>query len=315
MGRFLLRRLVMLVLTLFVVSVIAFLVPYAAPGDPALTILRSRVADLATDPDTVAALRAQYGLDRPLVVQYLSWLRGALSGDLGYSFTSGAPVAMEVGRSILVSLTLALSALTLALAVALPLGTLAAMKPSGRVDEIATLLTQVFVAVPEYWLAPMGILVFTLWLGWLPSAGWHSISSAVLPSLVLSLRPMAYFTRITRAAMIDVLQAPYITAARSRGLSLRETVLRHGIRNGAQPVVTLFALWLAGLLGGSLVIEVIFAIPGMGRLIYEGAVNTDMPMLQAAFIAIVALAVMINTLADLVYALLNPRVRYDRAGA
>jgi peptide/nickel transport system permease protein len=314
MGRFLLRRLVMLVLTLFVVSVVAFLVPFAAPGDPALTILRSRVADLATDPDTVAALRAQHGLDRPLVVQYLAWLRGALAGDLGYSFTSGAPVAVEVARAILVSLSLAMSALTLALAVALPLGTIAAMKPGGRVDGLATVLTQTFVAVPEYWLAPMGILVFTLWLGWLPSAGWNSIWSAVLPSLVLSLRPMAYFTRITRAAMIDVLQAPYITAARSRGLSLRQTVLRHGIRNGAQPVVTLFALWLAGLLGGSLVIEVIFAIPGMGRLVYEGAVNKDMPMLQAAFIATVALAVVINTLADLVYALLNPRVRYDHSG-
>ena len=315
MGRFLLRRLVMLVLTLFVVSVIAFLVPYAAPGDPALTILRSRVADLAADPVTVAALRAQYGLDRPLVVQYLSWLRDALSGDLGYSFTSGAPVAAEVARAVLVSLTLAMAALALALVVALPLGTIAAMKPGGRVDGFATVLTQTFVAVPEYWLAPMGILVFTLWLGWLPSAGWSSVWSGVLPSLVLSLRPMAYFTRITRAAMIDVLQAPYITAARSRGLSLRETVLRHGIRNGAQPVVTLFALWLAGLLGGSLVIEVIFAIPGMGRLVYEGAVNKDMPMLQAAFIATVALAVVINTLADLVYALLNPRVRYDRAGS
>jgi peptide/nickel transport system permease protein len=314
MGRFLLRRLVMLVFTLFVVSVVAFLVPYAAPGDPALIILRSRVAELATDPETLATLRAQYGLDRPLAVQYISWLRAALSGDLGYSFTSGAPVAVEVGRAIIVSLSLAFSALALALAVSLPLGTFAAMKPRGGVDGFATLLTQTLIAVPEYWLAPMGILVFTLWLGWLPSAGWNSISSVVLPSLVLSLRPMAYFTRITRAAMVDVLEAPYITAARSRGLSLRETVLRHGLRNGAQPVVTLFALWLAGLLGGSLVIEVIFAIPGMGRLIYEAAVNKDMPMLQAAFVATVALAVLINTAADIVYALLNPRVRYDRTG-
>jgi peptide/nickel transport system permease protein len=313
MRRFLFRRLVMLVATLFVVSVLAFLAPYAAPGDPALMILRSRVAELATDPETLAALRAEYGLDRPLVSQYLSWLFGALRGDLGFSYTSRAPVAGEVARSIVVSLTLALSALTLALAVALPLGTLAAMKPGGRIDGFATLSTQTLVALPEYWLAPMGILVFSLWLSWLPSAGWTSVSSAILPTLVLSLRPMAYFTRITRAAMLDVLQAPYITAARSRGLSLSETVLRHGLRNGAQPVVTLFALWLAGLLGGSLVIEVIFAIPGMGRLIYEAAVNKDMPILQAAFIAIVALAVAINTLADLVYAWLDPRVRYDHA--
>jgi peptide/nickel transport system permease protein len=188
------------------------------------------------------------------------------------------------------------------------------MAPGGRVDTFATLLAQTLIALPEYWLAPMGILVFALWLGWLPSAGWSSPAALVLPALVLSLRPMAYFTRLTRAAMLDVLQAPYVTAARSRGLSLGETVMRHGLRNAAQPVVTLFALWLAGLLGGAMVVEVIFAIPGMGRLMYESVVNKDMPMLQAAFVAIVTLAVAINTLADIVYAMLDPRVRYDRSG-
>lgn len=301
----------MLVLTLFVVSVLAFLLPYASPGDPAVLILRSRVAELATDPVTVSALRADLGLDRPLISQYFAWLGNAASGDFGYSFTSRAPIAGEIGRAVIVSFTLAMAALMIALIVALPLGTLAATKPGGRVDTFATLLTQTLIALPEYWLAPMGILVFALWLGWLPSAGWGSSSSWVLPALVLSLRPMAYFIRVTRAAMIDVLQAPYITAARSRGLSLSETILRHGVRNGAQPVVTLFGLWLAGLLGGSLVIEVIFAIPGMGRLIYDGVVNKDVPVLQAGFVAIVALSVLINTLADLAYGALNPLVRRD----
>ena len=311
MGRFALRRLTTLALTLLVVSVIAFLLPYAAPGDPGLTILRSRVAELATDPATVAALRAELGLDRPLVVQYIAWLGQAITGNLGYSFTSRAPVAGEIARAIAVSFALAMSALALALAVALPLGTFAAIRPRGRIDTFATVLTQLLIALPEYWLAPMGILVFALWLGWLPSAGWSSLSSMVLPALVLSLRPMAYFTRVARAAMIDVLQAPYITAARSRGLSLGQTIVRHGLRNGAQPVVTLFGLWLAGLLGGAMVIEVIFAIPGMGRLLFEAVVNKDMPMLQAGFVAIVALSVLINTLADLAYAALNPMVRYD----
>jgi peptide/nickel transport system permease protein len=126
---------------------------------------------------------------------------------------------------------------------------------------------------------------------------------------VLSLRPLAYFTRVSRAAMMDVLQAPYITAARSRGLNMNQTVVHHGIRNGAMPVVTLFALWLAGLLGGSVVVEVIFAIPGMGRLIYEAVVNKDVPVLQGSFVCIVALSVLINTLADALYILLNPAVR------
>ena len=137
----------------------------------------------------------------------------------------------------------------------------------------------------------------------------------MLPAFALSLRPMAYFTRVTRAAMIDVLQAPYITAARSRGLGMTQTVLRHGLRNGAIPVVTLFALWLAGLLGGSVVVEVIFAVPGMGRLIYEAVLNKDLPVLQGGFVAIVALSVLINTLADIVYAVLNPAVRFGHVHA
>lgn len=315
MWRFALRRLLMLVATLFVVSVIAFLLPYASPGDPALMILRSRVSELVTDPVTLAALRTDLGLDRPLAVQYVSWLSDAVRGNFGYSFTSRAPVAGEIGRAILVSFTLAMSALVLAIAVSLPLGTLAAIKPGGRLDTFATLLTQTLIALPEYWLAPMGILLFSLWLGWLPSAGWNSAASVILPAVILSLRPMAYFTRVARAAMLDVLQAPYITAARSRGLSFGETVLRHGLRNAAQPVVTLFSLWLAGLLGGSMIIEVIFAIPGMGRLIYDGVVNKDLPLLQAGFMATVALSVLINTLADLAYAALNPMVRYDRQRA
>ena len=130
-----------------------------------------------------------------------------------------------------------------------------------------------------------------------------------MPATVLSLRPMAYFTQVTRASMVDVLQAPYITAARSRGLSMRQTVVRHGLRNGSVPVVTFFALWMAGLLGGSVVIEVIFAIPGMGRLLYEAVINRDIPMLQGGFVCIVALAILINTVADVLYVLLNPAMR------
>ena len=152
-------------------------------------------------------------------------------------------------------------------------------------------------------------LVFALYLGWLPSAGWDSWRSLVLPALTLTLRPLAYFTQVTRAAMAEVLRAPYITAARSRGLGMHGTVMRHGIRNGSLPVVTFFALWLAGLLGGSVVVEVIFAIPGMGRLLYDAVVNRDIPMLQGGFICIVALSILINTLADSFYVLINPAMR------
>lgn len=309
MWPFILRRVAVLILTLLLVSVIAFLIPYLGGGDPALMVLRSRVADFNVDPAAVEGLRRQLGLDQPLWVQYANWLSAALQGDFGYSFTSRAPVAAQLGASLLVSFTLAMSALALALAIAVPLGTVAAIRPGGPLDNTTTFLTQSLVAIPEYWMAPMAILLFALWLGWLPSAGWDGPSSLVLPAMTLALRPLAYFTRVTRAAMIDVLQAPYITAARSRGLSMAQTVVRHGLRNGAIPVVTLFAIWLAGLLGGSVIVEVIFAIPGMGRLIYEAVINRDMPILQAGFVAIVALAVAINTLADILYAALNPAAR------
>jgi peptide/nickel transport system permease protein len=304
-----LQRFLILCLTLVIISILAFLVPYMSGGDPVRTIVQSRVGDMAVDPAAVEAMRVQLGLDRPLYVQYLGWLWNAMHWDFGYSFVSRSAVGPEVARALVVSFTLAMTALGIALVVALPLGTLSAMRPGKAIDTVATFVTQTFVAVPEYWFAPMAVLVFSLYLGLLPSAGWEGPASLVLPAFVLSLRPLAYFTRVSRAAMMDVLQAPYITAARSRGLNMNQTVVHHGIRNGAMPVVTLFALWLAGLLGGSVVVEVIFAIPGMGRLIYEAVVNNDVPVLQGGFVCIVTLSVLINTLADALYILLNPAVR------
>lgn len=304
-----LQRMIILVVMMLIVSVAAFIIPLMTDADPARTILMSRVSDPNLDPSAVAALRTELGLDRPLIVQYVSWLGHALTGDLGFSFASRQPVAAEIGQALGVSLTLALTALGWALLVALPLGTLAAMYPGSKLDSMTTLLIQTLVATPEYWFAPVSILVFALWLGLLPSAGWQGPQSVILPALALSLRPMAYFTQITRAAMLEVLKAPYITAARARGLSMNQAVMRHGLRNGSLPVVTFFALWFAGLLGGSVVIEVIFAIPGMGRLIYSAVINNDVPLLQGAFVAMVGLAILINTAADVFYLYLNPALR------
>ncbi len=309
MWKLVLQRLSILVAMLLIVSVAAFAVPLMSDGDPARTILMSRTSDFNLDPDAVESLRTELGLDRTLAAQYFGWLGHALRGDLGFSFATRQPVLSEIARALAVSLTLALTALGWALLVALPLGTLAAMRPGGKLDGATTLLIQTLVATPEYWFAPVSVLVFSLWLGVLPSAGWQGPSSLILPALALSLRPMAYFTQITRAAMSDVLQAPYISAARARGLSYNQSVLRHGLRNGSLPVITFFALWFAGLLGGSVVVEVIFAIPGMGRLLYDAVINNDVPMLQGAFVAMVGLAIVINTAADVFYVLINPAMR------
>jgi peptide/nickel transport system permease protein len=315
MWRFLLRRAVVLLLTLFLVSFLAFIFPYLSGDDPVRAIIRSRVSDLAVDTTAVEALRIQLGLDRPIAVQYLDWVSDIVRGDFGYSFVSRLPVADQILSALLVSATIAISALLLALAIALPLGMVAALKRGGRFDGVVTFLTQGFVAVPEYWLAPVCILLFSVHLGWLPSAGWGGIKSLIMPAAVLALRPLAYFAQLTRASMIDVLQADYITAARSRGLGMTQTLIRHGTRNGILPVLTLFALWLAALLGGSVVVEVIFAIPGMGRLVYTAVVNKDIPLLQGGIVCIVGLAIVINTLADLLYGVLNPTVRVTDVAA
>jgi peptide/nickel transport system permease protein len=308
MARFVARRLVILVATLFVVSVLAFIVPYLGGGDPARMILRARVSDLALDPAAVEAVRQQFGLDQPLYIQYGRWLQTAIVGDFGRSFTNQQPVIDLVLRGLRVSFGLALAALTVAVVIAVPLGVLAAVRAGGRRDTAILTLTQGLVALPEYWLAPLGMLVFALWLGLLPSAGWTSPQSVVLPAFVLSLRPLAYLLGVTRASMINVLASPYITAARARGLSQVATLRRHAMKNSMVPVMTLFSIWLAGTLGGSVVVEVIFAIPGLGRLMYEAVVNADVPVIQGGVVATVTLAIVINTLTDIGYAVLNPAV-------
>ncbi len=309
MVRFLLRRAVLLVAMLLAVSMVAFAIPYLDGSDPVRDLIRARTSDLNIDPAAVEGLRVQLGLDRPLPLQYAAWLGHMLHGDFGVSFESRTPVGASIGSALLISSILAVSALLVALLVALPMGTAAALRAGGALDGFVTLLTQALVALPEYWLAPVGILVFALQLGVLPSSGWDGLQSAVLPVAILSLRPMAYLTRVTRASMTDVLEAPYIAAARSRGLGMGQTLLRHGLRNGILPVITLLALWLAGLLGGSVVLEVIFAIPGMGRLMFEAVVDKDLPLLQAGLICIVGLAVLINTATDLLYLAINPVMR------
>ncbi|MDU0313091.1 ABC transporter permease [Phycicoccus sp. M110.8] len=306
---FFLRRLGVLLATLVTVSFLVFLLPYVTPGDPTRKILRARTGDPNLDPAAVDAARIKYGLDKPVLAQYWTWLDNVLHGNLGLSYISRTEVVQMVGSALAVTASLAAVALLIALLVALPLGSLAAVKRGTVTDRAITTVTQGFVAIPEYWMAPVLVLVFALNLAVLPSAGWTNPASMVLPCATLALRPLSYFTQVTRASMVDVLESPHITAARSRGLSFAQSMVRHGLRNAVLPVVTLFSVWLAGLLGGSVVVEVIFAVPGMGRLLYESVTNGDIPVIQAAIVCIVGLTVLITTLTDVLYALINPTVR------
>ncbi|MGW7682937.1 ABC transporter permease [Kribbella sp. NPDC054772] len=313
--RFLARRLAVLVAALLAVSLLVFLIPYLTPGDPARKILRGRVNSMEIDPAQLESLRAQFGLNRPVLVQYADWLGSVLRGDFGYSYTSQAAVMPQIGAAAMVTLVLATGALGLAVAISLPSGIIAAMRRGGPIDTAITTVTQGFVAVPEYWLAPLLILVFAVKLGSLPSAGWAGPAWMVLPCVTLALRPISYFTQITRASMVEVLESPYIVGARARGLGRYRTIVRHGIRNALIPVLTLFSVWLGGLLGGSVVVEVIFGIPGMGRLVYNAVHNGDIPLIQASMVTIVTITVVLATVTDVLYTVINPTVRGSHVGS
>ncbi|MEE2570124.1 ABC transporter permease [Pseudarthrobacter sp. J64] len=305
---FIAKRTATLVAAVLASSFAVFLIPYFTPGDPVRTIIRSRVSGNIIDDADVQALSLSLGLQDPLIVQYFRWLGRIGTGDMGLSHVSRTPVADQVLPALTVTLSLVAAALALAVLVSLPLGIVAGLRHGKPADRIITSVTQSFIAMPEYWVAPLLVLVFALKLSVLPSAGWSGPESMVLPALTLALRPISYFTSAVRAGMIDAASAEHVPAARARGLSLAQAVLHHVIPNGLVPLSTLVAVWFAGLLGGSVIVEVIFAVPGMGRLLFDAVVNSDIPLAQGGVVVVVALAVLVTTLADFVHRALTPAV-------
>lgn len=308
MLQFITKRTATLVAAVLVSSFAVFLIPYFTPGDPVRKIIRSRVAGDAVDEAAVQGLSESLGLDDPLALQYFRWLRDFFSGDMGLSFVSRTPVAEQVLPALSVTFGLVSLTLVLAAVISLPLGILAGLRPGSTADKAITAVTQALIAMPEYWVAPVLVLVFAVKLSVLPTAGWNDLSSAVLPALTLALRPISFFTSAVRAGVIDAAAAEHVPAARARGLSRGEAILHHVIPNGLVPLSTLFAVWFAGLLGGSVIVEVIFAVPGMGRLLFDAVVNSDIPLAQGAVVVVVALAVGLTTLADFGHRLLSRMV-------
>lgn len=314
MYRLMLRRLLILPILLILVSMIAFLFPYISGIDPSAAILRSRIGEREQTPEIVASIKAELGLDQPIMIQYVKWLGEIARGDLGNSFTSQSPVGEILFRGLKVTLLLSLVSLALAIIISLPMGVLSALHPGKMLDNLIAMLTQAGVAIPEYWFAPMLILIFALNLHWLPSAGWRGPLFIIMPAITLALRPISYFTRLTRETMIEVMQKDYIRAARAKGLNEFRIIWHHALRNSLIPVVTMISLWLAGLLGGSLIVEVIFAVPGIGRVMYQAVLANDLPVIQTGVVLITGLAVILNTLTDLGYIVLNPAIRLDQSG-
>jgi peptide/nickel transport system permease protein len=317
MWAFLLRRLALAVPVLVIVSMLSFFGMELVPGDT-LTTFYGQGAEVDLTQEQLEALRHEFGLDRPLPVRYLSWVGDVLRGDFGMSLRSGRPVSDVLKEKLGVSIWLSSVALFMNISVGLLLGLIAGMKARTKIDLVATGIAVYGIATPSFWMAIILIVIFSLRLDWLPASGWtppldDPIDAArhlILPVLALGLFGSATVMRQTRSAVIEVLSQDYIRTAHAKGLTGRIILMRHVLKNALIPVATVMALLLSGLVGGSVFIETVFAIPGVGRLAVDATRTRDFPVLQAIVLLSATTIVIANFLADLAYALLDPRIRY-----
>ncbi|MCC9076076.1 ABC transporter permease [Litorilinea aerophila] len=305
MSRYLVQRLQHLAWVLFAVSLLVFLLIYLS-GDPA-TLL----APLDAKPEDVARIRQLYGLDQPILVQYWRFLVQAVQGDLGESFRYHQPALTLVLQKLPATVQLALFSLGLTVLVGIPLGVLAGTRPNSLVDWIASLITFVGISIPSFWLGILLILAFADRLRWLPSSGAGTWRHLLLPGITLSLYSIGLVSRLVRSTLIDVLQHDYIRTARAKGLGERLVLYRHALRNTLIPTVTVLGLQLGGLLGGSVVVESVFAWPGVGWLMLQGIQNRDLPLVRAVVLVVGLAFVLINLTVDLIYTLIDPRIRHE----
>jgi peptide/nickel transport system permease protein len=290
---------------------VVFLLLQLVPGDPVRVALGTRF-----DQETYDALRERAGLDRPLPIQYLDYVGSALTGDLGVSFRSGQPVTQIVIERLPATAALALFAVVFALLVAFPLGLLSAIRNGSPIDHATRVFSQFGVSIPDFWMGIMAIILFSGVLGWLPPSGYTPLSEdpvdwfqhLVMPGITVGLVTAAILTRFIRSSVLESMSQDYVRTAEGKGLMPRRVVTRHVLRNALIPVVTVAAVQVATLLGGVIVIEVLFAWPGVGRLTYDAVQARDYPVLQGAVLLVAALFLLINLLVDLLYAKLDPRI-------
>lgn len=306
MLRYLLRRLLLTIPVLLGVATLVFALVHLVPGDPAQSMLGEGAA-----PQDVAELRARLGLDRPLVVQYAAFMRGLARADLGTSLRYNTPVTREIRARLTHTVQLALAAMAVALALAIPLGIIAAVFRGTAVDHVAMTLALAGISMPNFWLGPLLAILFAVKFGWLPVAGSGDWRHLVLPAVTLGAALSAILARMTRASLLEELQEPYVLAARARGLSRTRAVLHHAFRNSLIPVVTIVGLQFGAVLTGTIITETIFAWPGIGRLLVQAIGFRDYPLVQGCILFISVTYVAMNLLTDLVYGVLDPRIRYD----
>lgn len=306
MTQYILRRLILSVIVLFGVTIVVSGMLHIS-GDPVAVILESGIASQ----EERAALRRELGLDRPFILQYVDFVRGAARGDLGRSLRFRQPALNLVLERLPATVHLAVAAMLFSVAVAIPVGVISAARPNTVVDYVGRLLTLAGQSIPLFWLGIMLVLIFSVRLRWLPVAGRLEPTSIILPAFTLGLYPMARIARVLRANMLEVLVMDYCRTARAKGLSERRVVVRHALRNAALPVITVMGLQFGYLLGGAVVTETIFAWPGLGWLSVQAVGARDFPLVQAIVAVVALMFTFINLLTDVLYAYLNPQIRYN----
>jgi peptide/nickel transport system permease protein len=312
MTAYLTKRFFVSLATLAVASIVVFAVLEILPGDPARLMLGMDASQQALD-----ALRDQLGLNQPIALRYLDWVGGMLSLDFGRSYTYSVPVIDLVTERIAVSLPLAAMALLLSVAIAIPLGAFSATRRGRAADTLSMGAAQIGVAIPNFWFALMLIYVFAVWLRLVPAGGfpgwgngvWPGLKALILPAIALALPQAAILARVTRSALVDVLGEDFIRTARAKGLPARKVLWRHAMRNAMIPVLTIIGLQFSFLLAGTIIIENVFYLPGLGRLVFQAITQRDLIVVESVVMLLVATVIAVNFLVDLSYALIDPRLR------
>jgi peptide/nickel transport system permease protein len=307
------HRLAQIIPTLILVSILVFCLQQLMPGDPALVL----AGEERGDPRVLAQIRTELWLDRPLPVQYLHWIGNVVQGDLGFSWRTHQPVSQLIAQKLPVTAQLGGMAFAIAVLIGVPAGIVAAVKRNGPWDYIANAIGLAGLSMPNFWLGIMLILLVSVHLGWLPPSGYvpltedvgRSLATTIMPAFVLGNAIAAILMRHTRSAMLSVLDQDYVRTARAKGLSRMRVILRHALRNALIPVVTLGALELGTLLSGAVLTEQVFSIPGFGKMVVDAVFNRDYPVVQGVVLVTAFLFVMLNLLADILYVLINPRLR------
>ena len=306
MLRYFVRRVLLTVPVLLGVATLVFSLIHLVPGDPAQAMMGD-----GASPQDVAELRAKLGLDQPLLTQYVSFLRHAVTGDLGVSFRTGQPVTMMIVERIPATAELAVAAMLVAVMLAIPLGVIAAVWRGTAIDYGAMTFALAGVSIPNFWLGPLLAIVFAVELGWLPVSGRGTLAHLVLPAISLGLALAAILARMTRASLLDELNELYVRAARARGVSNAASITRHALRNSMVPLITIIALQFGAVLTGAVITETIFAWPGIGRLLIQSIGFRDYPMVQGCILLIAVTYVSVNLITDLMYGFIDPRIRLE----